>query len=519
MPAIWPQYFLTNEDDVGNSKRRNDIIPNIMNRKRFLAGLLTGIIALPLGSMSGPVYAQSLEETATAISRRIDGGKPGSNPQLPPQETNAPSAASPSAAWSFVGAGPNYQVGWTLRKLGDFDGDGAEDFMVGNPGVPFEAVSGEVLIISGKDFAVLKTFRGSQREDFGYAVAALGDANKDGYPDFVAGIPARADGDAPKDSGEFRIYLSRYKDGLVQYVARSVKGRRSAGYLGRSLVPIAARNFFVATEPSFTGGTAYAFNAITGEREYEIEKHPLDFSGENERKGYLAWPASDMDGDGVTDFVLGAPGQSPENDMNSAYPGRLYFYSGKGGKLLCILEGEDPSSHLGMSFSAQPAQFYIGAPYQTQGQNLRAGAAYLVDPARLCKPGKPEVLKIAPSSDFVVRREAGHARNELLGFGLAALTDLDGDSVADYAQSAPGFAGYKGRVQILSGNDGSQIYSIDGGTSNSWFGTQLAALDSGARLLVGSPFFSGQNTMSGRVDLYNLTLTSKPQDKTNLSGK
>jgi len=452
-------------------------------------------------------FTSSPEDLYAAAGARFDGNQPGSDPgqllALPKPDVPAP--AAPAPVWSSVGAAAGDEIGWTVKEFGDLNGDGVTDFMVGSPAVSFGQVKGEVRIISGKDFSVLKTLHGRHKEDFGYALIPIGDINRDGIPDFIAGIPARGDGaEETKLLGEIRIFSSHRKNSQISYSERSIRGTSPSGYLGRSLVWIGtARHLFIATEPHFTAGTAYAFDAATGKRVYEIEKSPLDFSGENERKGYLAWPVPDLDGDGVTDFVLGAPGQSPDNDLNFPYPGRLYFYSGASGKLLCVLEGEDPTSHIGIGFSAQASQFLVGAPYQSQGQNKRAGAAYRIDPRKLCRPGKPEVLKITKTSDFVLQRTEGSSPNELMGFSFASLPDVNGDGVADYAQGSPGFAGH-GEIQILDGRDGKPISELAGDTDNEWFGCQLSSVGPKPRLLVGSPFFSGKDKMSGRVDLYDL---------------
>ncbi len=85
----------------------------------------------------------------------------------------------------------NSSFGYSLGGLGDIDGDGRGDIVIGGPGMKTNGVAtGGVSIYSGKTGSLLAVKYGSAADDwFGYCVAGGGDANHDGYGDFAVGAP------------------------------------------------------------------------------------------------------------------------------------------------------------------------------------------------------------------------------------------------------------------------------------------------------------------------------------------
>lgn len=87
----------------------------------------------------------------------------------------------------------NYSAGLTLANLGDLDGDGRGDVVVSAPGAT--SASGlpgarGVVVLSGATGAVLRSIEGrAAHESFGRALAVVGDADGDGLDDLVVGSP------------------------------------------------------------------------------------------------------------------------------------------------------------------------------------------------------------------------------------------------------------------------------------------------------------------------------------------
>ncbi len=75
---------------------------------------------------------------------------------------------------------PGDLLGFAVSGVGDVDGDGQDDFMVGLPGA--NAVAGEVRVYSGASGAVLHTLSPG-----GGAISGAGDLDGDGFPDFLVG--------------------------------------------------------------------------------------------------------------------------------------------------------------------------------------------------------------------------------------------------------------------------------------------------------------------------------------------
>ncbi len=100
-----------------------------------------------------------------------------------------------STAWSQIrlyelaGEVPDVRLGATVAAAGDIDLDGVPDFVVGSS--PWlSSHYGVVQVVSGRTGAVLRTLSSSEHDDgFGRAVRVLGDFDGDGVPDVVVGAP------------------------------------------------------------------------------------------------------------------------------------------------------------------------------------------------------------------------------------------------------------------------------------------------------------------------------------------
>ncbi len=86
-----------------------------------------------------------------------------------------------------------------LAAMGDIDGDGYDDLLVGMPGYPDEDAQGRVLLYPGSPDGLgdspIWTQEGTAEDGmFGLSVASLGDANGDGHDDFAISEPGYDDG-------------------------------------------------------------------------------------------------------------------------------------------------------------------------------------------------------------------------------------------------------------------------------------------------------------------------------------
>src|SRR6185436_4738640 len=99
------------------------------------------------------------------------------------------SGASGAQLWSTPFAPTRDALGSAVAFVGDVDGDGRSDVLAGAR-QPFTGGIGYARLYSGATGAVLRQFTPvAPLRGFGTSVAAAGDINYDGVPDFAVGAP------------------------------------------------------------------------------------------------------------------------------------------------------------------------------------------------------------------------------------------------------------------------------------------------------------------------------------------
>ena len=114
------------------------------------------------------------------------------------------------------------------------------------------------------------------------------------------------------------------------------------------VVAIGKTMFKVSKEEAndYIYGYAVGIDSLTGEVVYTTESHELDNDTISERRGYHVVKLHDLDGDGVSDFLMTASGQDRKNAFFD-YEGRIYIHSGSDGTLISIVEGALSGDQLG----------------------------------------------------------------------------------------------------------------------------------------------------------------------------
>jgi hypothetical protein len=266
-------------------------------------------------------------------------------------------------------------LGNSLAAVADLNGDGIADIVAGvphhivNPDTRQSVINGgETLVFSGKDGTLLLTLSDpAPQEDgkMGAAVAALGDVDADGVPDIVVGVPGEDLGDE--------------EDGISNV------------------------------------GLAYVFSGNTGQVILTLN-HP-DAAAAGAAFGAAVANAGDVDHDGASDILIGAPGQ-----------GHAFVFSGKTGALLFDIASPitDPLPSFGAAVSGDKdfsrdgtADFVIGAPLQKGLQ----GAVYIFN----------------GSDGTLLRRLQARPAQTFAKFGFSVLAsdDLTGDGRPDVLVGAP----------------------------------------------------------------------------------
>ncbi len=98
---------------------------------------------------------------------------------------------APLDQWSESGGGPDW--GAALAADRDLDGDGVPEIIVGDPSA--NGGAGAVWVYDGASFALLRSHTGSPGSQLGHAVAFVGDLNGDGQGDYLLGAPGFTNAD------------------------------------------------------------------------------------------------------------------------------------------------------------------------------------------------------------------------------------------------------------------------------------------------------------------------------------
>jgi hypothetical protein len=383
----------------------------------------------------------------------------------------------------FEGSAANSEFGWVARKVGDVDGDGVIDFVSTSPGyanhkgradvyssktgkhlftvqgkspgnrfgngaagagdvnkdgtpdVIIGGPSGEyALVVSGKDGSIIHTVTGTKGDElFGQKVCSLGDIDGDGHADFAV-TAMQADGNETKSGVCFGF---SGKDAKQLFV---IKGERTGDKFGSSVagnVDPAHRMIAVGAQDAGEGqkGRVYVYNLKGTEPQlaFVVEAKP---SARNLGQMFVSF-LGDVDKDGAPDVYC-------SDFTDSAFPGRVFIYSGANGKELLDVKGMAPGEALGTSVSDAgdangdgSGDLIVGA-WQNREGAISGGKVYL----------------LSGTDGKVLATWTSKQGGDTLGFDATGIGDVDGDGNIDYLltsawSSANGTK--SGRVFIVAG--------------------------------------------------------------------
>jgi len=130
---------------------------------------------------------------------------------------------------TIVGTQARMQLGSSLASVGDLNGDGRAEFVIG---APFYASTvagdGRVQVHDGGNGALLASDAGVFGSRLGAAVVGCGDTDNDGVPDFAVGEPRAVDFPNPEVTGRVRVY-SGATSTFYQALPGSEQGSRFGG--------------------------------------------------------------------------------------------------------------------------------------------------------------------------------------------------------------------------------------------------------------------------------------------------
>jgi len=339
------------------------------------------------------------------------------------------SGANDTVLRTLYGRSVGDQFGFSVASAGDVNGDGRGDFIIGAPAFNGSGVdSGRVYLYSGRNGAVLRMWNGRAAGDrFGRAVAGPGDVDGDGKPDVLIGAPfADPNGSA---SGSAYLYSGATGSKLVQLnghrtndrFGQAVGGAGDRNQDGRAEI-IVASPYFDPSSTRTNAGRIMVYGKTGNQWATQLILYGQT-AGEN--FGYAVNGPGDLNGDGVDDLAIGAPG----HDGDAVNNGLVRLYSGTNGQLIRSIA--PPSVQADQGFGAS-----IAALADVNGDG-RSDLA--IGCLRFSTNGQDvgRVVVMADAGATVVKAVLGTLADSQFGFCVVSGGDRDGDGVSDLLVGSP----------------------------------------------------------------------------------
>ena len=227
--------------------------------------------------------------------------------------------------YTLYGTGSGDYFGCAVDGAGDFNSDGFADFVIGAMGFDNRGNldSGMAEVYSGLDGDVLFTFNGfAAGDEFGCAVAGIGDFNGNHFPDVAIG--AKGSDFFGLDAGSIDVFTSKggfresrfYGDTLHAGFGISIDGLGDINGDRQTDIIVGA-----AGDATWVAGGGSA-RVISGKGGMVLDT----FYGKaaNDEFGTAVAGGGDVDQDGFIDYIVGVPG----DDANGVDAGSVRVISG-----------------------------------------------------------------------------------------------------------------------------------------------------------------------------------------------
>lgn len=237
----------------------------------------------------------------------------------------------------FPGPYSGSMQGWAADGAGDVDADGHADLIVGARG---SVATARAFVYSGRTGAVLHEFLGTPgvRDAFGCSVAGLGDLDRDGHGDVLVGAWSHAAG-GMTDAGAVWIYSGR--DGSTLLHLTGIEPEQHFGVAAYDLGDVTGDgvpDFAVQDDGETDNPRIAVHSGADAGLLYRIRGR----EGEAIH-GAVADADGDYDGDGIRDLLVGRR----TDDGSGIDSGSVAVHSGADGAILAWIDGPEAGAQFG----------------------------------------------------------------------------------------------------------------------------------------------------------------------------
>ena len=364
---------------------------------------------------------------------------------------------------TMTGAAANNTFGKSVSSAGDVNGDGFSDVIIGANG--YSSNTGRAYIFFGgaamdNTSDVLLTGEAASH-NFGVSVSSAGDVNGDGYSDVICGAYGF-------NSNTGKAYIYYGGAGMNSAADVMMTGESTFNFFGNSVSSAGDVNGdgysdVIISAFGYNSFTGKAFVYFGGSSMNNIADITMNEDVVNSYFGISVSSAGDVNGDGLSDIVIGAYGYGSNT-------GRAYFYDYfMKNEIISelTLTGESSSNFFGSSVSTAGdvngdgfSDIIVGA----YGYSSTTGRAYIYF-------GGNTMDNVA---DVVLSAEAS---GNAYGLSVSTAGDVNGDGYSDVIAGASFYNSGRGRAYIyFGGNTMNNIADVimTGAGSSDEFGREVS---------------------------------------------